>query len=249
MGKSHCRMGKSHCRMGKSHCRMGKFRNKWARLALPLLAPTVVILYIQSMYNPEKHHRRSIRLKKHDYNNGFYFVTVCCEKRACIFGKIKDGIMLPNDYGKIALKEWLKTAIVRSNVKLHKFIVMPNHIHGILEINNTTAITATATVGARRALPCLCNLPNLHNSPNPSNPRDLPLAKRFQHQGKSTLPSIIGAYKSAVSKQIHETGFIGSIWQRNYFERIIRNEHSYQNMSQYIADNPVNWHNDEFYMN
>ena len=192
------------------------------------------------MYNPEKHHRRSIRLKTHDYYNGFYFVTVCCEKRTCIFGKIKNGIMLPNDYGKIAQKEWLKTAIVRSNVKLHGFIVMPNHIHGILEINNTAN-----SVGARRALPLCRAAPVCRAAPFLC---DSPSADRFQNQGKNTLPSIIGAYKSAVSKQIHKTGFIGSIWQRNYFERVIRNERSYQNMSQYIADNPVNWHNDEFYM-
>jgi len=189
------------------------------------------------MYNPKKHHRHSIRLKNYDYNDGFYFVTICCQNRACIFGEIKNGIMMPNEYGKIAINEWLKTESIRSNVKLYEFVVMPNHIHGILEINHIpdTTITAieeiTATVGARRALPS-----TLPYQPN-----------RFQNQGKNTLSSIIGSYKSAVSKQIHETGFIGSIWQRNYYEQIIRNEHSYQNVSQYITNNPMNWQNDKLY--
>jgi REP element-mobilizing transposase RayT len=197
------------------------------------------------MYNPEKHHRRSVRLKNHSYNDGFYFVTICCENRSCIFGKIKDGIMTPNDYGKIAQKEWSRTAEIRSNnVKLHGFIAMPNHIHGILEINNTTTVTI---VGARRALPSHDRPPN-HDYSLPSN-KDLQSAKRFQNQGRNTLSSIVGSYKSAVSKQIHEIGFIGSVWQRNYHESVICDMQSYQNKSQYIINNPANWQKDEFYSN
>jgi len=167
------------------------------------------------MYNPEKHHRRSIRLKNYDYNDGFYFVTICCANRANIFGKIKNGIMIPNEYGKIAKNEWLKTTDIRNNVKLHEFIAMPNHIHGILEIREDKHVPASH--------------------------------RQFQNQGKNTLSSIIGSYKSAVSKKIHEIGFIGSIWQRNYYERIIRDEHSYQSISKYIINNPKNWQNDELY--
>ena len=95
------------------------------------------------MYNPKKHHRHSIRLKNYDYNDGFYFVTICCQNRACIFGEIKNGIMMPNEYGKIAINEWLKTESIRSNVKLYEFVVMPNHIHGILEINHIPNTTIT----------------------------------------------------------------------------------------------------------
>jgi REP element-mobilizing transposase RayT len=167
------------------------------------------------MYNPEKHHRRSVRLKNHSYNEGFYFVTICCENRSCIFGKIKDGVMTPNDYGKIAQNEWAKTVEIRNNVKLHGFVAMPNHIHGILEINNAN-----------------------HDSKS---------TERFQNQGKNTLSSIVGSYKSAVSKQIHESGFIGSVWQRNYHESVIYDAQSYQNRSQYIINNPAKWEEDEFY--
>jgi len=168
------------------------------------------------MYDPEKHHRNSIRLKNYDYNDGFYYVTICCRNRAHIFGKVKDGIMLPNVYGKIAQSEWFRTAEIRDNVKLHEFVVMPNHIHGILKINF------------------------IH---------DLSLPRQFQNQGKKTLSSIVGAYKSAVSKQIHNLRFIGQIWQRGYYEHIVRDEQAYQNISQYIINNPSNWHKDDFYIN
>jgi REP element-mobilizing transposase RayT len=130
-----------------------------------------------------------------------------------------------NDYGEIAQKEWQRTTEIRKNVKLHEFIVMPNHIHGILEI------VPAQPVGARRALP---RINDLHSS-------------RFQNQGRGTLSSIIGAYKSSVSKQIHETGFIGKIWQRNFYEQVIRDEQSYQNISEYIMNNPMNWQNDELF--
>jgi len=213
------------------------------------------------MYNPEKHHRRTVRLKNHNYNDGFYFVTVCCENRACIFGKIKNGIMTLNDYGKIAQDEWSKTADLRNNVKLHKFIIMPNHIHAIIEITKTisTAIpisipiptTVTVGVGARRALPLprnyISKLPQNCISQSHKNDVSQTPINRFQNQGKNTLSSIIGAYKSAVSKQMHKIGFIGNVWQRNYHEHIIRDTKSYQNISKYIFNNPTNWQKDNFF--
>jgi REP element-mobilizing transposase RayT len=208
-------------------------RVDWARLALPLRF--VRFFYIRFMYNPEKHHRHSVRLKNYCYSDGFYFVTACCENRICVFGKIEDGTMTRNELGEIAQNEWLRTAEIRSNVKMHEFVVMPNHVHGILEINN-----AVPTVGARRALPS--------NNDLPCN-KDSQLPLRFQNQGKNTLSSIIGAYKSAVSKRIHETGFMGKIWQRNYYEHVIRDTQSYWKISQYVLNNPANWQDDDFFIN
>lgn len=86
-------------------------------------------------YNPHKHHRRSIRLAGYDYSQaGLYFVTLVCQDRAHLFGDIKDGIMYLNEFGQIAVDEWLHTQEVRDNVVLHEFVVMPNYIHGIIEI-------------------------------------------------------------------------------------------------------------------
>ncbi len=181
------------------------------------------------MYDPEKHHRRSIRLKNHNYDLGFYYVTICCENRVCILGKIRNKAMILNRYGEIAQKEWLKTAEIRSNIKLHEFVLMPNHIHGILEITNCgDKADCIGVVGNRNA-----ETGNLMSDISPKC---------------ATLPIIIRAYKSAVSKQMHELGFVGQIWQRNYYEHFIRNEQSYQAKSQYIIDNPANWNEDEFYI-
>ncbi|MBP8628180.1 MAG: hypothetical protein KBI04_06260, partial [Paludibacteraceae bacterium] len=87
-------------------------------------------------YNPAKHHRRSIRLKGYDYaQSGLYFITICCHNRACIFRHIENGIMIMNDAGKIAHNHWKNTIEIRNNIELHEFVVMPNHIHGIIQIS------------------------------------------------------------------------------------------------------------------
>jgi REP element-mobilizing transposase RayT len=86
-------------------------------------------------YNPDIHHRRSIRLKGYDYSqNGLYFITICTQNREHLFGTITNGQMALNPMGEIAHNEWFKTASMRPNIRLHEFIVMPNHIHGIIEI-------------------------------------------------------------------------------------------------------------------
>ena len=86
-------------------------------------------------YNPHKHHRKSIRLAGYDYSQaGLYFVTICCKGKICRFGHVENGTMVLNEYGQIAHDEWVKTAQIRPNVQLHEFVVMPNHIHGIIQL-------------------------------------------------------------------------------------------------------------------
>ena len=86
-------------------------------------------------YNPNIHHRKSIRFKNYDYaQEGLYFVTICVKNHNCLFGKIISGKMQLNKFGEIIHDEWLKTSYLRSNICLHNFVVMPNHFHGILEI-------------------------------------------------------------------------------------------------------------------
>jgi putative transposase len=88
-------------------------------------------------YNPDILHRKSIRLKGYDYSQaGEYFITLCCYDRQCLFGHIQNGEMTLNQFGQIARDEWIKSAQIRSEIKLHQFVVMPNHIHGIVEIKN-----------------------------------------------------------------------------------------------------------------
>lgn len=179
---------------------------------------------MNTTYNPDIHHRHSIRLQEYDYSQeGFYFVTICVQKYVCLFGEIIDGKMCLSTIGGIVNGLWNEIKNHVPNVQLHEFVVMPNHIHGIIEIMNEGAI-----VGATHALP-------LRQS-------------RFQNQGKNTLSSIVGSYKSAVSKHVHRLGFTKFTWQRNYYEHIIRDTDSHAQIAQYIINNPENWNNDKFYI-
>jgi REP element-mobilizing transposase RayT len=88
-------------------------------------------------YNPAKHHRRSIRLKGYDYTqSGAYFITICADRRQCLFGDIVDGRMVLNQYGMVVADEWQKSVLIRREIKLDIWVVMPNHFHGIVIINN-----------------------------------------------------------------------------------------------------------------
>ena len=193
-------------------------------------------------YNPAIHHRRSIRLKGYDYSQaGLYFVTICVQNRQCVFGKIVDNEMILNENGQIAYNEWMKTPDIRSNVQLDAFVVMPNHVHGILLITNVgRGVSHTPDV--------------LHTPDNETGvctPDDnrgvctpiLGVCDTPLRSPSGTVGAIVRGYKSAVSKQI---GY--SVWQRNYWEHIIRDEQSYQNIANYIANNPVKWGKDKFYL-
>jgi putative transposase len=170
-----------------------------------------------------QHHRRSIRLREYDYTQpGAYFVTICTQERACRFGKMVNGEMRSNALGKIVCEEWFKSADVRPNVALHRdeFVLMPNHIHGIIWIVSDDDV---ATVGATR-----------RGAPTTTPPRG---------PASDSVGAIIGQFKSAATKRINaQRGTPGApVWQRNYYEHIIRDEESLNRIRQYILDNPRRW--------
>ncbi len=193
------------------------------------------------MYDPSKHHRRSIRLKNYDYSEaGRYFITLCSLDRKCIFGEIKQGIIHHNTFGKIATEEWENTPNIRENISLGEFIVMPNHFHAIIHIDYKISNKAKENLG------------------------------KF-HSPSQTIGAIIRGYKGATTKAINNiirfsnnTGELrfaqfpdsyikkinlpgeGSIWQRDYFDIIINSQKSYNNISNYIINNPKNWGKDKF---
>jgi putative transposase len=177
--------------------------------------------------------RRSIRLPKYDYREcGFYFVTVCAWEREHLFGSVVDGQMQLNEIGRVVEEEWFRSSEIRKEIEMDEFVVMPNHIHGILVIKTRRGM----------ALPC------------PQNETDVPLMgtaapcpyNRCGRPRSGSLGAIIGQFKSAASKRINTMrqtpGF--SLWQRNYYERIIRNENELLAIRQYIRDNPFNWDHD-----
>lgn len=194
------------------------------------------------------HHRRSIRLKGYDYSQaGLYFITICCENRISRFGKVINGEMILNEFGEIAYNEWGNLALRFTNFELDVFQIMPNHIHGIIALNNlgaTFSVTqnAVAQNGGNENLVVGCNIGAIGvalgagASPAPTN---------------ASVSDIVGAYKSLVangSLKIYKSRneIMGKFWQRNYYEIIIRNELSYENISAYIVNNPIKWNGDKF---
>jgi putative transposase len=165
--------------------------------------------YFGSMkYNPVKRHR-SIRLKDYDYTQpGAYFVTIVAYDRAGLFGDIVDGEVHLSRYGELVSTYWQAIPKHFPHAEMDVFVVMPNHVHGIISINDST--------------------------------------EHFERFGKpvsGSIPTIVRSFKSVVTKDInelrHTTG--ASIWQRNYFEHVIRDEESLNRIRQYILANPARW--------
>ena len=211
-------------------------------------------------FNPEIHHRRSIRIPDYNYSRpGFYFITLCCSYREYLFGEIKDNIMILNDFGRIAYDEWIQSAIIRSEIELDEFVVMPNHFHAIILIRDDGRYDDGRRRGDRLVAPTNSENPVAPtDSNNPVAPTDWaqnqlgdpPVAPTRPTGPKSkSIGSLMAGYKSSVTKKInqlrHKPG--EPVWQRNYFEHIIRDEKSLAQIRQYILDNPENWGKDEFY--
>jgi REP element-mobilizing transposase RayT len=203
-------------------------------------------------YNPDIYHRHSVRLKEYDYSQeGIYFVTVCVQNHECLFGKITDDEMILNNIGKIVRDEWMKTAELRQNVQLHEFVVMPNHFHGILEImwgmdiDDGGARTGIVHDGgtrrgvvrdgdSRRGVACNARIVQKSAYMASISPKS------------NELGTIIRAFKSAVTRNIHNLG-CEFAWQRNMWEHVIRNTADYTRIADYIINNPFRWQNDMFY--
>ena len=192
-------------------------------------------------YNPEIHHRKSIRLKGFDYSQGgYYFVTICTHNREHLFGEIADGVIKLNKYGKIVKEELLRTEEIRQNIKIDYFVIMPNHIHLILIIKEQY-LNYYDVVGVH------CNEP-LQQNPYNNNEPLLQNTEKFGKSTKNSLSTIIKLLKSTITKQINDIRNSPGlpIWQRNYYEHIIRNEKELYEIRKYIDNNPLNWNDDEY---
>ena len=223
-------------------------------------------------YNPNIHHRRSIRLKGYVYSqDGLYFVTICCQNRECLFGKIVDGEMISNDAGKIANDCWQEIPNHFPNAILHEYVVMPNHVHGIVQLvgannyspnnyspnndssNNYSSNNYSSNNDSSNN--DSSNLPENNdthdNAHSPENNDDMIRAKDFSPLRRcspsKTIGSIVRGYKIGVTKWMRQNTDVYDVWQRNYYEHIIRNERSFQHIVEYIVNNPNRWNEDKFY--
>lgn len=184
----------------------------------------------------------STRCKCWNYaNSGYYFVTICTKDKRNYFGKIRDNKIELNGLGKIAEKFWKEIPEHFNFITLDQFVIMPNHIHGILVFNKTYDVNRKLeeTYETRQ---CLVSTTTNAISATDENGRI------FHNQGKKTLSSVIGSYKSICSKTIrkYKPDFV---WQDSFYDRIIRNEKELEKIREYIINNPVNWRKDEEFRN
>ncbi len=193
-------------------------------------------------------HRRSIRLKHFDYSQvGAYFVTLCAFNRECLFGGLMGGKMGVNTYGQIVEQEWLRTANLRQNVQLDSFVVMPNHFHGIIVITDVGATRRVAHTefthqidppGDRPGWPAWAT-----HRVAPTGYSNGPVTECSNGPAPGSVGAIIGQFKSIVTKRINQLRQAPClpVWQRNYYEHVIRNESDLNEIRQYILDNPAKW--------
>jgi REP element-mobilizing transposase RayT len=229
-------------------------------------------------YDPQKHHRRSIRLNEYDYSQaGAYFVTIVTQQRACLFGEIVDGQMLLNAAGRIVQWEWQRLGQRFPNLQLGPFVVMPNHLHGIIVIcadgvgatrrgQNGVGATRQGQNGYPSGMEISPDEASIGNGGSPLrdgkdiSPDEAPVGNGGSPQrddndgspvpngpGPGSLGAVIGQLKSRVTKRIRsQPGMSGlSVWQRNYYEHIIRNADDYYRVQGYIVSNPVDWSDDD----
>ena len=210
-------------------------------------------------FDPERHHRRSIRLKGYDYHQaGAYFVTICTQDRAFLFGQVVHGEMRLNEAGKMVYDVWNDLPAFYPGVQTDAFIVMPNHIHGIIILvgadprvcpdADPRVCPGQPSVGVGPcAYPDSCPRAYRGEPPVGVGPRAYP----GQPQGVAPtmgLPDVVHRFKTMTTKRyadgVKRLGwepFRGRLWQRNYYEHIIRNEESLNRIREYILTNPMRW--------
>ncbi len=208
-------------------------------------------------YKPKIHHRRSIRLKGYDYSQaGAYFLTICAQNKKCLFGDIVDGEMRLNDAGMMIQTVWYEIPAHYPGIETDEFVIMPNHVHGI----------AVIVGAAPRGRPDVGSRPGLGGHPDGGQarnfvgaaPRGRPDVGDHPDPGEArtlSLPDVVHRFKTMTTKRyadgVKNLGwqpFPGKLWQRNYWEHIVRNEFELQTIREYICNNPTRWELDKLFM-
>ncbi len=194
-------------------------------------------------YNPDIHKRQSMRLKGYYYSqHDMYFVTICTQNRECLFGDVMDGSMKLNDAGKLVRKWWTGSTDRFRGIELDEYVIMPNHFHGIIRITSDNCRGEVTS-------PCTPDTPKTGGVP--CEQQD---GETYEMKGgetpplrKPTIGQIIAYFKYQTTRQINQfrnsTGI--PVWQRNYHDRIIRNEKELMKIREYIRNNPMQWDRDK----
>jgi len=165
---------------------------------------------------------------------GAYFVTICAHGRECLFGEIENGLMRLNEYGDVVASEWLRSAEVRSEIECGEFVVMPNHFHGTVHIVGANGIRTAEGI----------HLNHVDAADGERAYCHTPLRSPSRNVG-----AMVRGFKSAASKRINEIRNTSGapVWQRNYYEHVIRNDADYNRIAEYIASNPQRWREDSLH--
>jgi REP element-mobilizing transposase RayT len=180
-------------------------------------------------FDPERHHRRSIRLSGYDYRrDGAYFVTICTRERVCVFGEVAGTGVRHSRRGLIAAHCWNEIPIHRPYVTLDEFVVMPNHVHGLFWIE----------AGLCRGDTCVAQEAVTRITPADERP----------HPAAGSVGAVVGSYKAAVSREINRLrpGAARDFWQPNYYEHIVRTDQALETIRHYIRTNPERWGADAY---
>ena len=179
-------------------------------------------------YNPEIHHRRSLRLENYDYSQlGAYFVTICVKDRIERFGEIIDDRMHLSEQGRIAQYEWNNLSRRFPGIELDHYVIMPNHVHGIL-------------IRTQRIKPPIRDEP----SSVISHTTGILRTQRIDPMRSQKLHEIMRTFKAVVSCRIHKSATPEFAWQREYYDHIIRNQQQLDRIRTYIINNPTTWRKD-----
>ena len=184
--------------------------------------------------------RKSMRLRQFDYTRaGAYFVTICTRNWACLFGHIENDVMQLNEVGRVAHKLWEEIPTHFPQVELDTWVIMPNHVHGIVILGSP---------GNGGAPPGSHSAGDIFAAPTAVSPSARGVSALPERSGPRcrSIGAVVGSYKSAVTKEVRNfrRGSDGSIWHRNYFDHVIRNEVAMDGIRRYIEENPARWPKD-----
>jgi putative transposase len=172
--------------------------------------------------------RRAIRLRDYDYTQGgAYFITICTRNRECLWGKVVNGMVQLNETGRLVESVWLQTAKVRPDIELDAYVVMPNHFHAIFCIHKSLGVPRAT----RRVAPTKNPAAAAGKTRRPTGPKP------------GSVGAVIAQFRSLVTKRIKDTRQYhgGLVWQRNYYEHVIRDEESLNRIREYITTNAQRW--------
>jgi putative transposase len=195
-----------------------------------------------------KYRIESARCQNWDYtSNGYYFVTICTQNREYFFGDVIAGQMQLSPIGKIVAEEWQKTAQIRSYIELDEWVIMPNHLHGIIIIKNQSPppLVETPLVETFHRNVSLSHREEeetFHREEEETFHRNVSTKSRLKPK---SLGSILGQIKTVCTKRIWKTGFDAFEWQERFYDHIIRDDQSLHNIREYIINNPLKWELDK----